>query len=397
MGSGGLLCLVAIVGYLALAAEGPPPVVILNEAPVSGAYTQTGIDQTRGTELALELHGWQVLGRPIILINRDTPNPSESVRRAREVVERYGAQFIQVGTSSAVALAVMQYAAEAGVVCLVHAGSDAITGEQCNRYTFRWQTPTYGAIEEVVPHLLAMGNKTFFTITPEYVFGEDLLRNTRRVLEREGGVLLGNAYHPLGALEYGPYIIQAMSAKPDCILLLNFGSDTVNCVKQAVSYGAKEIATLAVTWGGGINELRAIGSENLEGVIVGQQYYHAIQTPQNQAFVEAYLMRYGQYPPYMAAAGFDQITALLTAIEMAGTTEAEAVIEAFENMEYQSLFGPVHYRACDHNLIKPYFTLRCKGPEEKEYPDDFAEIIGQSSNYVPCEESLCPLAHEGGE
>lgn len=391
MGTVFILLVMLLVGMTVFAQQGKP-VVILNEAPVSGAYTQTGMDQTRGTELAIELHGGKVLGRPIQLIHRDTPNPSESVRRAREVVERFGAEFIQVGTSSSVALAVMEYALEADVICLVHAGSDSITGEDCNKVTFRWQTPTYGAIEEVVPQLMKMGNKTFYTITPEYVFGEDLLKNTERVLKREGGKLLGNAYYPLGALEYSSHVLSAMNARPDCILLLNFGADTVNCLKQAISYGANRKATLAVAWGGGINELRAIGSEVLEDVIIGQQYYHRIDTRQNKEFVDAYYKQYGEYPPYMAAAGFDQMTALLKAIEKAGTTDATAVAKALENLRYGSLFGDsVYYRNCDHNLIKPYLTLRCKGEKEKEYPDDFAEIIGQSSTYVPCAEGGCKL------
>jgi branched-chain amino acid transport system substrate-binding protein len=375
-----------------LFAQQARPVVILNEAPVSGAYTQTGLDQTRGTELAIEMYGGKVLGRPIQLIHRDTPNPSESVRRAREVVERFGAEFIQVGTSSSVALAVMEYAREAGVIALVHAGSDSITGENCNEFTFRWQTPTYGAAEEVVTQLMKMGKKTFYTITPEYIFGEDLLKNTKRVLDRDGGKLLGNAYHPLGALEYGSHILSAMAAKPDVILLLNFGADTVNSLKQAVSYGANRRSTLAAAWGGGINELRAVGSEVLEGVIIGQQYYHRVNTPRNKEFVDAYYKRYGEYPPYMAAAGFDQITALLKAIEKAGTTDATAVAKALENLRFGSLFGDsAYYRSCDHNLIKPYLTLRAKSVKEKEYPDDFAEIISQSSIYVPCDKSDCKM------
>lgn len=373
-------------------ARAQEPVVILNEAPFSGPYAETGRDQSRGTRLALDLHDWKVLGRPIKLIERDTPNPAESVRKAKEVVEKYGAKFIQVGTSSAVALAVMEYAAEAEVICAVHAGSDKITGESCNRFTFRWQIPTYGAVEEVVPRLIEMGLNSFFTITPEYVFGEDLLRNVKRVLEREGKEFLGNAYHPLGALEYSPHITAAMAAKPDCILLLNFGGDTVNCIKQAVGFGVKEVSTLVAVWGGGLTQLRAIGTEYLEGMYFGQQYYHKIDTPENKALVELYLEKYGELPPYMGAAGYDQIHAMLLAIEKAGTTDAEAVIEAWEDMEYKSVVGPARYRKCDHNLEKFYLTLRCKSEKEKEYPDDYAEIIGMSAHLVPCEESLCPLA-----
>lgn len=33
--------------------------------------------------------------------------------------------------------------------------------------------------------------------------------------------------------------------------------------------------------------------------------------------------------------------------------------------------------------IKPYYTVRCKSEVEKKAPDDFAEIVGSSKNFLP--------------
>jgi len=59
---------------------------------------------------------------------------------------------------------------------------------------------------------------------PEYVFGEDLLRNTKEVLKEQGKELAGNSYHALGEAEYSAIITKAMGAKADCVLFLNFGA-----------------------------------------------------------------------------------------------------------------------------------------------------------------------------
>lgn len=395
IGSVGMLAGLTGVSRLAHAQE---PVVFHISLPMSGAYAATGRDGTRGTRLAVELRDGKVLGRPIKFIERDNASaPAVGVRKAKEAVEKLGAKYIIVGTSSAVFLAVMKYAAEHEVVVNGGGGADAITGESCNYFTFRRQIPTYGAIEEVVPRLIEMGANSFYTITPEYVFGEDLLKNTKRVLEREGKKFLGNSFHPLGALEYSSYITRAMATKPDCLLLLNFSADTNNCIKQAVGFGVKERALLAAAWGSGLTQYKAIGAEILEDVIFGCQYWHQVDTPVNNAFVKAYREAYGVNPPYTAAASYGEIEILLAGIERAGTADdTKAVVEAIEDWEYEGLVGSggkttEYYRSCDHNCVHNYHTLRAKAPGEMKYDEDYVEIVGASARLVPCEESGCDL------
>jgi branched-chain amino acid transport system substrate-binding protein len=87
-------------------------IAFLNLQPFSGAYADTGLDVSRGVRLAIEELGGKVLGREIKLVERDATNPSDSLRRAKEAVEKEGCKFIQVGTSSAVALAVSEYGSQ---------------------------------------------------------------------------------------------------------------------------------------------------------------------------------------------------------------------------------------------------------------------------------------------
>jgi branched-chain amino acid transport system substrate-binding protein len=368
------------------------PVAILNLQPFSGAYADTGLDVSRGVRLAVEQFGGKVLGREIKLIERDATNPSDSVRRAKEAVEKEGCQFIQVGTSSAVALAVMEYGAKNDVIVGCHAGADSITGTACNKFTFRWAVPTYGAIREVVPRLIKeLKVNTFYTITPEYVFGEDLLRNTKEVLKEQGKELFGNAYHALGETEYSAIITKAMGTKADCVLFLNFGGDSVNSVKQAVNFGLKKASKLCIAWSGGQTEFMAMGTKILEDVWVGIQYHHTIDTPMNKKIVETYYKKYGVMMPYVAASGYQQMLVMLNAIKKAGSTDVKKVISAWEDYEYEALTGREVYRKCDHQCIKPYYTCRGKTEAEKKAPDDFVEVVGYSKNFLPCDKTGCKM------
>ncbi len=368
------------------------PITILNLQPFSGAYADTGLDVSRGVRFAIEEYGGKILGREIRLIERDATSPSDSVRRAKEVVEKEGCRFIQVGTSSSVALAVSEYGAKNGVIVGCHAGADKITGEACNKFTFRWAVPTYGAVREVVPRLIKeLKVNTFYTITPEYVFGEDLLRNTKEVLKEHGKELIGNSYHPLGETEYSAIITKAMAAKADCVLFLNFGGDTVNAIKQAVNFGMKKVSKLCIVWSGGQTEFMAMGTKILEDIWVGIQYYHTIDTPMNKRVVDAYHKKYGVWMPYTAASGYQQTKVMLDAINRAKSTDVAKVIAAWEDFEYEALTGKEVYRKCDHQCLKPYYTVRCKTEAEKKAPDDFAEIVGFSKNFLPCEKTGCKM------
>jgi len=378
------------VQALSVFAQSEDDIVILNAAQLSGPYAETGRDQSRGVKLAIDDFGGQVLGKKIRLIERDVPNPSEAVRKAKEAVESEGAKFIIVGTSSGVSLALMEYAKTQKVIVGVLAGADSITGSACNKNTFRWQVPTYGAVREVVPRMIEeFDAETFYTITPDYVFGHDLLKNTEEVLKEKGKKLLGNVFHPLGETEFSQYINKIMVAKPDVVLFLNFGDDTVNGLKQATSFGMKDYSKIGVVWGAGLTQFRAIGTRILEDVIVGVQYTWNIENPQNKHLIELYEKNFNELPTYNAASAYAETMSILMAIQKAGSTDNLKVAAALENMEYNGITGKEIYRSCDHQAIKNYYSLRCKKESEKKFEDDYSEIIGFSKNFLDCDETGC--------
>ncbi len=282
---------------------GAEPLRIMIGTTFSGAYAETGEFVRKGINLALEHYGGTVLnGRPVEFIERDVPNPAEGVRKAQEAVEKLGVKFMFVSPSSSTVLAVMEYVARQKVFLFASAGSDKITGSDCNGYTFRWPVPTWGAIREVVPRIIdEYKSKSFYTITPKYVFGDDLLRNTKEVLDAKGLKLVGNSYHPLGESDFSSHLTKAMSAKADCVLFLNFGGDTVNALKQANNFGLPKVSRIACAWGSGITQMKALGAKTMEGVSWGVQYFYKIDSPGTRKVVEGFRKAYTETPPYLAA------------------------------------------------------------------------------------------------
>lgn len=367
------------------------PITLLNLMPFTGPYAANGLDSRRGVELAIKEFGGKVLDREIKVIERDAGSPADSVRRAKEVVDKEGCKFIHLGTSSSVALAVSEYCAANEVLMFCIAAADQITGANCSKFTFRWTTPTYGIIRELVPRLINENLNSFYTITSDYIFGEDLLRNTKEVLKQLGKEHLGNSYHPIGQTDYSTIITSAMATKADCVLMLNFGADRVNCHKQAFNSGLTKISKIAAAAGGGQTDFTTIGTSILQGSYEGGNYYHTIDNPLNRKVAgEFRKMGYG-WMPYISANSYSQVKMILTGIKRAGTIDVRKVIPSIEDYEYEGLTGKEVYRKCDHQCIKTYYTLRLKSDKDKKDPEDFAEIIGGSEHNLTCDQTKCKM------
>jgi len=263
-----------------------------------------------------------------------------------------------IAPSSSTALAVMDYIAKKGVVMAAMGASDKITGEACNKYSFRLVTPCWGGIREVIPRIIdKFGAETFYTITPKYVFGEDLLRNTKEVLQARGKKLIGNAYHPLGETEYSSYITKAMAAKADWVLLLNFSGDTINALKQAANFGLGKVSRIAAVWSSGVTQMKSIGAKALKDVIFGAEYFYKIDSPMNKRLQKAYWDRYEMPSPFFAAAAYANVYTYLEVVKKAGTTDPLKVAKTWAGFETDGLTGRETWRACDHQCIRDFYTL----------------------------------------
>lgn len=368
------------------------PLSLFLGCPFTGGYASLSKYLVMGMELAVEKFGGKVLNRPIEIIKGDAASPEAGVRVAREAVEKHGCRLLTVAPSSNTALAVSEYAHKVGAVLMAHGGSDRITGADCNRSTFRWEVPTWGAVRAVVPVVIDQYRaKTFYAITPKYVFGEDLLRNTRKILAEKRYRLLGNSYHPIGENNFAEHVARAKASGADCVLLLNFGGDTVNFLKQAYIAGLINRSAIACVWGAGIKQMSTVNPYINEGVFWGLQYYYTLPTEANRLFVKSFKARYGQFPSYLSAATYTTTISLLDSVSRAGTDEPEAVINALEGYRYAGLTGREVYRKCDHQCVKPFYVVRGKKEADMNHPHDFADIVGYSVNLQPCDSSGCDI------
>jgi len=362
--------------------------------PMSGAFAANGKFADLGMKLALQQQGNKALGRALAYTLLDTEGkPATAIRRVQELAQQKQARYFVGGILSSAALAMGQEAQKAGNIFFTTAGADEITGSDCNRATFRWSVPTFGAIERTVRPLIdAYPNaKRWYTITPQYVFGDGLLTAAKNIFAEKGIEHVGNSYHSLAEKEFSGYLTNAMAARPDVLLLLNFGSQSSDTLRQAISFGMKQNTVILLAWASGLEQFETLGADLSEGVYFGAQYWHGIDAPGNHALVKQCRDTFKFNPNYSLAGSYICTRILLEAIEKAGSADPAVVTKVLEGMQYAGLTGDESIRREDHQVMKNYYLLRGKAKSAMRDKDDYADILSFGQSFLPPEKTGCSI------
>ncbi|MET3496127.1 ABC transporter substrate-binding protein [Variovorax boronicumulans] len=362
--------------------------------PMSGAFAANGKFADLGMKLAIEQYG-SVLKRPLAYTVLDTEGkPATAVRKVQEASQQQGAKFFAGGILSSEALAMGKEAEKAGGLFITTAGADEITGKDCNPATFRWSVPTFGAVEQTVRPLIASMPKAkrWYTITPQYVFGEGLLGAAKNIFQEKGIEHVGNSYHSLNEKEFSGYLTNAMAAKPDVLLLLNFGAQSSAALRQAVSFGMHKNMTILIAWASGLEQFDELGADLCDGVYFGAQYWHTTDNTLNKDLVKRTADKLKIVPNYSLAGSYICTKILIDGIVKAGTVDQKAVIAALEGMKYEGLTGTEEIRKADHQVIKDYYLLKGKAKSKMKDAADYVDVVSSGKSFLAVDKTGCKLS-----
>lgn len=383
----------AMPGLITRARAATDAITVGIPVPISGAFAANGKFASMGAMLAAEEMA-AAHGREITTIDMDTEGkPATAVRKVQDALGQDGVKLFAGGILSSESLAMGKEAAKGNGILITTAGADEITGVDCNKGTFRWSVPTFGAIEQTVrPIIDQMPDvKRWYTITPQYVFGDGLLNAAKNVFEEKGVEHVGNSYHSLTEKEFSGYLTNAVAAKPDALLILNFGSQSSDTLRQAISFGLKERMKIVIAWASGLEQFDALGADLCEGVYFGAQYWHGVDVPLNKQLVAKTQEKFGILPNYSLAGSYLLTKLLVEAAVKAGSVEGPAVAEVLRGQKYAGLTGEEEIRAGDHQVIKDYYLLKGKAKAAMTDKGDYADVVSAGKSFLSPEAAGCSM------
>ena len=348
--AGAFVALVLATGA-ALAAE-PVKIGEINSYTAIPAFT---IPYRNGWQLAVDevnKAGGVLGGRKLEVVSRDDGGkPADAVTAANELVSRDGVAMLTGTFLSHVGLAVSDFAKQKKVVFLAAEPlTDALVWSQGNRYTFRLRPSSYMQAAILVEQAAKLPAKRWATVAPNYEYGQSFVTNFKTLLKakRPDVEFVAEQWPALGKLDAGPTVQALEQAKPDAIFNATFASDLAKLVREGNTRGLFKKRTVVSALTGEPEYLDVLADEAPDGWIVTGYPWYDIKTPEHRKFVEAYMAAYGEDPRMGALVGYNAIKAIAAALDKAGSTDANALIAAFEGLNFQTPIGPLAFRAADH-------------------------------------------------
>jgi ABC-type branched-subunit amino acid transport system substrate-binding protein len=349
--------------------------------PLSGAYSKQGEDELKAYRLAINIINEKggVLGKKIVYSVKDTQTDADVAREnARSLIEE-GAIIITGGSSSAVAIAQSEECQKAGVVfmaALTH--SNATTGENAHRHTFRWYNNGHQTAKAMSQTLIDKFGKDakYAFLYADYTWGKTVRQSMQKVIEGTGGTTILNLPTTLGTKSFLSSLLKVKKSTPDVLVLVHFGTDMVNCLKQAHKLKLREEMEIVVP----LMELHmahGVGAEIMQGIITSMCWYHGLsdQFEGSKQFVEAFEKEYNKKPGNAAAAAWVDIFQYVDAVERAGSFDHIEVINALEGHTFTLLGDEEFWRDWDHQGIHPTYVAVGKTPKDSKNEWDLFTII----------------------
>jgi len=304
-----------------------------------------------GTFLAMQQRNNTIAGQPAELVWLDEPTPQAATQNMQKLVQENKVCAILGGSLSSNALAEEATAAQLRIpfVCDNAAATD-ITGKNCNRYTFRLNTPVVVQQRMLAPYALKYG-KRWYHITASYAFGQDILRSSRELLKEAGGTEVGVDEVPLNTPDFSSFILKIRQARPDVVVGGLSAGDLSTFLKQWNELGMKgQIPFVEIAIGD--TDIWAVGPEAATGTFTKMWYYKDPDNPpEEKAFAAAYEKKYRKPPADKAWMGWITARSLFESIDATKSTDPMAIVEALEAWKVQSGPASYSYRRFDHQML----------------------------------------------
>ena len=354
------------------------PVKIALITDMSGIYASlSGEGAAVATKMAVADFGGKVLGRPIEVDVIDHRNDAQgSAVKAREALDN-GADLLLDMTNSGVALADAAVAKEKHKLAIVTgAASSALTGANCNKYTYHYAYDTYALASSTGRNIARQADaKTWYGIVPNYAFGTQMLADFTAAIKPEGAKFVHADMIPPGSADFSAFLLSAKNSGAQVLGVLNAGADTVNTMKQVKQFGIDKQMKIAV----GLLFLTDVDA--LPDVFAGSRIttsWYWNEDKAARAWADRFTKARGQglRPSDIQASDYSATIQWLNAVKAVGSTDADKIVAYLDGRQFNDFY--VHggeWRARDHRVTHDMYVVDVIPKEQIKEPHAWFKIV----------------------
>ena len=323
------------------------------EILIGGAICLTGLQAPldepgfKGAQVAVKQinDAGGLLGQPVRFLNIDGKSDPVTVGNAAVELIDQGAQLIVAPCDFDFGGPASREAQAAGIVGISMCASDPLYSSWSlgdKQFTLSMWNTTMGATAADYA-FTERGWKTAYVVTDQFIaYTKSLSKYFIEHFKTLGGEVLLEDTYTNGDNDFSAQLarLQALGQRPDVIFISSYGTDIATIIRSI-----REVGIDSPVLGGDSYDDAAI--HEALGERFGSEIYFVTHSwmgpeahPDMPAFIEAYTEMYGE-PPGTAfvATGYDTVMLMAKAVEIAGSTDGDAVAQALTSNEFDLLTG----------------------------------------------------------
>ena len=365
----------AVATVLATPAFAADPLKIGLILPLTGPFASTGKQIEAACRLYIAKNGDTVAGRKVELIVKDDTGlaPETTKRIAQELVVQDKVSVLAGFGLTPLALAAAPVATEAKVPMIVMA---AATGMIPTRSPFIVRTgftlPQVTA--PIAEWALKNKIKRVVTMVTDYGPGLDAEKTFVTVFKAGGGEVVESIKTPLRNPDYAPFLQRAKDAKPDALFVFVPSGEGLAVMKQFDERGLKQAGIRLIGTGDVTDDdlLESMGAPAV-GIITSFHYSAAHDSPENKAYVDAFMKaNNGMRPNFHSLGGYDGMHLIYEAVKKAGANATgEQLVEAMKGQKWTSPRGPMSIDPATRQTIQNVYLREVKMVNGKPWNVEF--------------------------
>lgn len=359
-------------------------------ADMSGTYRDlSGPGGLEALKMAIEDFGGTVDGKKIVTFNADDLNkPDVGANTVRQWVDERNVDMVTGLVASSVVLAASKVVEQADKLALISgAAASSLTNESCSPNHIHWTYDTYALANGTANAILKDGGKRWYILTADYAFGHSMEADIKKVVESEGGEVVGTARHPFPSSDFSSYILQAQGSGADVIALANAGADTVNSLKTASEFGVtqsgQKLAGMVVF----LNDIHAMGLDVTQGLMLTTGWYWDMNE-ETRAWAKRYQERTKRMPTMVQAGIYSATTHYLNAVKATGSDDTKTVRAHMAKTPVNDMFATNGKIREDGRMVHDMYLVQVKTPAESKGEWDLYKMV----RTIPADEAYRPLA-----
>ena len=328
--------------------------------PLTGPLAIYGVTSTNGSKLAMEEinKNGGILGKQVEYIVLDEKGDStEAVTAYNKLVDE-GVVALIGDITSKPSLAVAEVAAQDNMPMITPTGTQFnITEAGPNVFRVCFTDPYQGVVLANFAKNNLNAETVAVVVNNSNDYSDGVAKAFIEQAEKLGLKVVAKEGYSDGDKDFRAQLTKILPTNPDVLVVPDYYEQVALITTQAREVGIKATFVGPDGWDGVAKTLDPSAYGAIENSYFTNHYSLQDQSEKVQNFLKAYKEAYNEEPSAFSALSYDAAYMVKAAIEKAGTTEKQAVIDALKTLDYDGVTGHLTFDE-KNNPVKAVTVLK---------------------------------------